>query len=884
MNDFGLLQDIHNEADVEQVFARRFIESLGYPDAEIRPKDSLTELTVGGLRNQPTALYRPDFAIKVGSEIRWILEAKSPGEDLDQHVGQPRGYCAVLNGEFLNRNPVEHFVLTNGILTRLYKWDFNEPLAELGFEDFVAGNERYESLCSMLARVNLIEPSDSDEIGATHHLVKAPIGDVNAAFSSCHQHIYRSDNISQAAAFSEFVKIVALKLLEDRKIKFQYPSVLAENQIELPSSEMKFTTAWIEDHEHSTANPLDTILFMDFIRDMEHEISTGNRKRIFDQDDHIDLSPETIKGVVSKLEHLFLFGIDADLNGRLFETFLNATMRGKDLGQYFTPRSLVKLGVGLGQLRVHAGVGNGQYHTDFVLDACCGTGGFLIDALADMWSKVNRNESLSDQEKDGLKMEIANNHICAIDVGRDPNLARIARLNMYLHGDGGSRVYHADALDKSLPDEPTDTPEFRAEKLQLRDLLRGGGVFDVVLTNPPFAKPYERGKETDLRILSEYEIATRRPADRQFRSSLLFFERYYDLLKIGGRLVSIIDDGILSGRDYHWFREFLRQKFLIRAVVSLPGDAFQRSKARVKTSFIVLEKRRNEAELQPAVFMYGCRYVGNDDPSRERVLPQDTVVRQLAQDEIAKVLDEFSRFQSGSAAYVVSPDRITDRLDVKHCLMRPGYMSEEWENMDDVSVMKLSRVVDLKHFPTDDIIECQSYEGSSVIYLRVRYDGQAESGDEIYPTDTRHSKLYRVRTGDIVISNIAASYGSVAVVPSELDGHVVSTEYTVLTVRSGFNPLVVWSILRSEELRADMLLVGTGANRTRIRWETIKDLSFPYPSADVIGSMVARFSEADEAERRATVARNRALDELAAALHLDQEHARHILDAFKPPR
>jgi len=44
---------------------------------------------------------------------------------------------------------------------------------------------------------------------------------------------------------------------------------------------------------------------------------------------------------VRRLEHTFLFGIDVDLNGRLFETFLSATMRGKDLGQFFTPRSIV---------------------------------------------------------------------------------------------------------------------------------------------------------------------------------------------------------------------------------------------------------------------------------------------------------------------------------------------------------------------------------------------------------------------------------------------------------------------------------------------------------------------------------------------------------------
>jgi type I restriction enzyme M protein len=57
----------------------------------------------------------------------------------------------------------------------------------------------------------------------------------------------------------------------------------------------------------------------------------------------------------------------------------------------------------------------------------------------------------------------------------------------------------------------------------------------------------------------------------------MFFERYHDVMKAGGRLISIIDDGILSGETYADFRDFLRSRFLIRAVVSLPGDAFQRS-------------------------------------------------------------------------------------------------------------------------------------------------------------------------------------------------------------------------------------------------------------------------------------------------------------------
>ena len=86
---------------------------------------------------------------------------------------------------------------------------------------------------------------------------------------------------------------------------------------------------------------------------LEEEIEAKKRKRIFDATEHLNLSPGTAKRVVQQLEHYYLFGIDEDLNGRMFEAFLTATMRGQDLGQFFTPRSIVKLMTRLAKL--HAG-------------------------------------------------------------------------------------------------------------------------------------------------------------------------------------------------------------------------------------------------------------------------------------------------------------------------------------------------------------------------------------------------------------------------------------------------------------------------------------------------------------------------------------------------
>ena len=426
--------DLRNEADVEQNFARRLIEALGYSDKAIRPKAALEELSVGNLGN--ARLHRPDFAMKASGHIRWVLEAKAPGERIEKHFEQANDYCEAINSSYSNMKPVMWVVLTSGIETYVYRTGDVHPYLVMRFEDFLEGNSDYQRFHGIL-RPDVFAGGHSAATDAeTIQFNKPTIAEVNHVFSKCHQQIHQSDHISQAAGFVEFVKLITLKLLSDKKIKEDYPGLSAERRFDHPADDVTFSLRWINNHEASTPNPVDSILFRDFMDDVEKQIAKRVRKRFFDEGERINLKPETIRGVVERLESLYLFGIDADLNGRLFENFLSATMRGKDLGQYFTPRTLVKMGVGLGDPKT----------TDYVLDGCCGTGGFLIDALADMWGKVNRNYSLTNDAKDSVRKAIAHNQIYGIDFAKDPNLAKIARLNMYLHGDGGSRIFNVDAL------------------------------------------------------------------------------------------------------------------------------------------------------------------------------------------------------------------------------------------------------------------------------------------------------------------------------------------------------------------------------------------------------------------------------------------------------
>lgn len=893
---FGKLADLGNEATVEQFFVARLLKDLGYKDGQIKPKATIDELKISKGRKREK--WRPDYAVTVGAKVRWICEAKGVEEDLDDWVGQSQSYCLALNSTQAD-NPVEFFMLTNGITTRVYHWDDATPLAEASFGDFVDGNQAYATIRSLLAPGAFKSAPVSAPVAKGEHVLRRrSVSDLNSDFAWAHRLIYKRDNLSYNAAFMEFVKVIFLKLHSVREAHADPKArELDDRSTVVPAESVKFSTAWIKSREADTPSPLDSILFQKLLSDFEVAITNGRKKRIFPKGERLLLSPDTLRALVDRLEYVDLISIDADLNGRMFETFLNSTLRGKALGQYFTPRSVVKLATGLAQLRAD------DQHVDRVIDACSGTGGFLIEALADMWGKIDANTSLSNKRREELRMQVAERSLIGVDVARDPALARIARINMYLHGDGGTSVYQLDSLDKSVATNPTDDPEIVQEKAEFRKRVKeagmssGGsrpqGLADVALTNPPFAKEYTRDEEGDAKLLDEYVLSydTKGGAKRPLKSlssMVMFLERYYDLLGPRGRLVTVVDDSILGAPRHKRVRDWIRKHWIVRAVVSLPGDAFQRSQARVKTSLIVLEKKTSEHEAQPDVFMYYCSWVGVDDPSRQRILPIDAENRERAREEIELVNTLYRAFQAGdpeAARWTVSATAIADRFDVKACLPEAESRVPDWEaagftiqplgELLEPSVTDANRADrEIDTSATDDL----------VTYLRVRYDGFCEAGDEVSTSDIAKQTLTRVQAGDFVFSHINAIHGAVAVVPEEFDGLVVTNEYTVCRPSTDLSASVIWALVRSSEARAEMLLLATGIGRTRVRWDELRKLRLPVPGQDVrdrIDDAVKRANQAEDDMRRLRAEANQTA---STEMLLDSERSRSIIAAFKPPR
>ena len=225
-------------------------------------------------------------------------------------------------------------MLTNGLLTRVYVWDQEEAVLSLRFGDFADGNAKFQTLHKLLeadvVRVGWPAPSPSATAKiATHQFTRPSMDVVNKAFLRCHRIIWKSEKLGKQAAFVEFAKLLFVKLWEDRRLR-DIPALMAmiAKGESLPASDVKFSTRWINEQETNSPNPVDTLLFGRLVESLEQEIEAKKRKRIFDATEHLHSSPGTAKRVVQQLEHYYLFGIDEDLNGRMFEAFLTATMRG----------------------------------------------------------------------------------------------------------------------------------------------------------------------------------------------------------------------------------------------------------------------------------------------------------------------------------------------------------------------------------------------------------------------------------------------------------------------------------------------------------------------------------------------------------------------------
>ena len=622
-NKFCKQSDLRNESDVEQFFVSRLLQDLAYTDTNILTKPTIREHSIG--KRDSTRKHRPDYQICIKKIPVLIIEAKHPKKPIDKYIGEAQDYASVTNREFIGKNPIQYVLVTNGIKTKLAKTDENKVLLDLNFKDFVINNQKYKKLKDYIS-LDSIKNSPPITKKESFEFKKPDIGELKGIFKQAHDLIWQKQKIGPKKAFYEFTKLLFVKMNEDKNIQ-----EMLDAKKKVTIDDFKFSVNKIENTDE---NWIKKTLFEKYRDKFEILVGKREKKRIFQKNEKINLNPSTIKIIVDMIENFNLRSVEDDINGKVFETFLEAAVRGKELGQFFTPRSVVKFMVQMAELKIKKE--NGSYKPEAILDGSCGTGGFLIFALSELFRKIP--DSCSNKKK--LKKKIKEEALFGIDAS-DDDIIPITRMNMYLHGDGGSHIFLADTLDKDLLIEEGLDGEKKEEKKELKNLLKSK-KFDVVLTNPPFSMKYRQEQKDEQRILQHYEIASLsgKPT-RSLKSNLMFFERYHDLLKPGGKLLTVIDESVLNtegqGKIMQKFRKWLREKFIIRAIVSLPRNTFINADAGVKTSVLYLTKRESPDEEQPPIFMAISENVGHNDAGR--------ITSEMG--DLVNILNSFKRFQNG---------------------------------------------------------------------------------------------------------------------------------------------------------------------------------------------------------------------------------------------
>ena len=330
-NMFCTITDLTNEAQVESLFIDRLLKSLDYPDNRVKRKESIAEISIG--KGSKKENYRPDYVLldSAGKPII-VIDAKSPKEKPEEYHYQVSSYALFLNQKYHDENPVRYTILSNGYFFIVYPWDSEQPIFYLQFEDFIEDNEKWLELRSNLSYTAFKQVALTQDI---FYYEKPELTTLIKTFNDTHNLIRKKDSLGPTDAFYEFSKLMFIKIREDSKIH----EILKKRKPK--KTDFVFSTHWIDNQSEVESNPVDSILFRQIRDELERKIKKGEKKRIFEENERLKLKAETIYEVVRSLQHYDLYGIDEDLNGRMFETFLNATVRGKELGQFFTPRGVV---------------------------------------------------------------------------------------------------------------------------------------------------------------------------------------------------------------------------------------------------------------------------------------------------------------------------------------------------------------------------------------------------------------------------------------------------------------------------------------------------------------------------------------------------------------
>lgn len=599
------------EEEVRQRYVCRLVDSYGYGIKQMGEEVKVTNSQRGqGAARADIVVWRNEEDKRKGKNALVVVECKAENVTIRQaDYFQGYNYAAWAGAKF--------FVTTNLKETRIFKVVEDampkklEEIADIPSADMVNDDKKIKA---MLLQTKAFTRDEFSRL-----------------LFKCHNIIRNNDKLSPEAAFDEISKILFIKI--------RYERTNSGTQIFSKDAFTKLKNAY------NNMKSKDAPEFYQFLFEKTKEDFA--KDHLFDENETIKIRENSFEQIVKELQVYNLSTTSDDVKGIAFEQFLGRTFRG-ELGQFFTPRTIVDFMVSV--LDPQEG--------EYVCDPCCGSGGFLIRAFeyvrehienevevrkedvkkslfTDDYSKLPKKE----QEKIDQKVIDAFNKMnyeldinnpmgrlrslsfdCIYGTDANPRMARTAKMNMIMHGDGHGGVHHHDGL------------------LNVNGIWEGR--FDVILTNPPFGaridkelkiteadrftdiekiKAYEKryGKENYDNALKQVNDHINQPILDLFQigkfsglTEVLFIERCLNLLKPGGRMGIVLPEGVLNNTNLQKVRDFVESKAKILLIVSIPQDVFMAAGATVKPSLLFFKKfTENEAEEYNRIYIQASHEV-----------------------------------------------------------------------------------------------------------------------------------------------------------------------------------------------------------------------------------------------------------------------------------
>ena len=394
-----------------------------------------------------------------------------------------------------------------------------------------------------------------------------PAVNLKLRFKSILYHLYSNTNIqSRTRLCNEMTKILFCKIYDER------------SDLDVPI--FQYTP---EETRREVKRKIESKLWKHVLTDLE---STD----VFDKKEGIILDEDSVAYVVGELERVSLLKTEYDVIGAAFEVFAERYFIGEK-GEFFTPRVAV----------INAIKALNPSYAQSIIDPACGSGGFLIQALKHVWSKIEENSINKKQER-----KQAPNYIFGID--KEPDLVKVARSYMALIGDGHTSIVDADSL------KPVNKWSERS-RVKLTDREGCLKQFDMVITNPPFGSNIFVEHHY---ILENYELGHLWSKDNKtgnwikqnktVRTSpqILFLELCIKILKENGLMCIVLPEGIFGNPTEGYVRQWLLENVKIIAVWDCPQSLFlPHTNTKTCMLFVQKEKVRDQKILMSLLHKTG---------------------------------------------------------------------------------------------------------------------------------------------------------------------------------------------------------------------------------------------------------------------------------------